>query len=101
MSEWRPGATVTARGKVSNIMWQHMMREVPGKTYAYFDVEGEKTQTIVYWKDDPKCTGLTEVTGTVVELRGPAKKPGVRESKVDDSYAELHIDVERTRCVSD
>jgi hypothetical protein len=101
MSTWKPDAIVTTRGRVATVIWQHMMTSVPGKKSAYFDVDGEKHQVVVYWKEDPKCTGLVEIAGKVIEVRGPPKKPGAKESKVDDSYAELHIDVERTRCLAD
>jgi hypothetical protein len=100
MSTWKDGMPVTVRGKVSTIIWQHMMTSVDGKKHAYFDVDGEKTQTVVYWKDPPTCSGMIEVTGKVLEIRGQSKRPGQqKESKVDDKYVELHIDVESARCV--
>lgn len=95
-STWKPGMTVTTRGRVAKVIWQHLMGGVPGKQSAYFDLDENKTQIVVYWRDDPKCFALTEVTGKVLEVRGSSKRPG---SKVDDSYAELHLDVESTRCV--
>jgi hypothetical protein len=99
MSEWKAGDTVTVRGKISTIMWQHMVQPVPGKKHGYFDVDGEKTQIVVYWEKAPTCTHFIEVTGKVVELRGSSKRPGKQqESKVDESYSERHIDVESTRC---
>lgn len=93
--------TVTTRGKVSTIIWQHMMTTVKGKKHAYFDVDGETTQTVVYWRAPPTCSGLVEVTGKVIELRGSPKKQGQKESKVDDTYSELHLDVESARCVDE
>lgn len=98
MAQWKNGEPITVRGKVATVIWQHIVGTVPGKRSAYFDVENEPTQTVVYWSDPPQCTHLVEVTGKVLEVRGAPKKPG-RETKVDDSYAELHIDVESARCV--
>jgi hypothetical protein len=99
MSTWKPGATVTVQGRVATVIWQHLVGPVPGKLVAYFDVEGEDRQTVVYWKEPPACTGLIEITGTVIEVRGPSKRPGEKDAKVDESYSELHIDVESARCV--
>jgi hypothetical protein len=101
MSTWKPGATVTVHGRVATVIWQHIVGHVPGKKAAYFDVEAEDRQTVVYWKEPPTCAGLIEVTGQVIEVRGPPKRPGAKESKVDDSYGELHIDVESARCVAE
>ena len=100
MSTWKPGGTITVRGQVSKIIWQHLMTGVEGKRSAYFDLDGEKSQqTVVYWKDPPKCAGTVEVTGKVIEVRGASKRPNHGQTKVDDSYGELQIDVERARCV--
>ena len=99
MSTWKPGATITVRGRVSQIIWQHIMTGVEGKKSAYFDLDGEKSQqTVVYWKDPPTCNGTIEVTGKVLEVRGGSKRPG-GATKVDESYSELQIDVEHARCV--
>ena len=80
-------------------MWQHMTTSIPGKQLGYFDVEGETRQICVYWSAPPACADAIEVTGVVFEVRGAPKRPGGKESKVDDSYAELSLDVASTRCV--
>jgi hypothetical protein len=87
------------RGRVSKTPWQHMITGVPGKTSAYFDLDGGKGQTVVYWKNAPACAGDIEVTGTVLEVRGASKRPGERESKADESVRELQLDVTSTRCL--
>jgi hypothetical protein len=92
------GERATFRGKISKLYAQHMMTSVPGKKEQYFDREGA-SQIIIYVKDTPNCSGLVEVTGTVIKLRGPSKKPGGTETKVDDSYEETQLDVESWKCL--
>jgi len=100
MSTWKPGATVTVQGRVATVIWQHLVKAVPGKQAAYFDLEEEGSrQTVVYWKDPPTCDGLIEVTGTVIEVRGAPKRPGAKPSLADESYSELQIDVATARCL--
>lgn len=86
-----------ARGKVSRVPWQHLMTGVPGKQSEYFDLS-DGWQTVIYAKDLPSCAGTLEVEGTVLSVRGPSKRPG-RETKVDDSYEELQLDVTAARCI--
>jgi hypothetical protein len=47
------GQSITLRGKVSTSPWQHLMSGVQDKQEAYFDLQGGKEQTIVYWKEPP------------------------------------------------
>lgn len=51
MNGAREGHTITLRGKVSTSPWQHLMSGVQDKQEAYFDLQGGKEQTIVYWKE--------------------------------------------------
>lgn len=99
MATWKEGDPVTTRGRISTVMWQHLMTGVDGKKHGYFDVEGESHQIVVYWKAAPQCAALIEVTGKVLVVRGQPKRPGQKETKVDDSYSELYIDVDSARCV--
>lgn len=99
MNGAKPGEPITLRGHVATVMWQHMTTGVAGKKLAYFDLRGGKEQTVVYWTETPKCAGDIEVTGKVLELRGPSKRPHEPETKVDDSYSERHVDVTSARCV--
>lgn len=87
---------VTARGKISKTPWQHLMGSVPGKTSAYFDLE-DGGQTVVYWKEAPKCAGLIEVTGKELIVRGGSKRPGAPSK--GDEFVEHHIDVMLVKCL--
>ncbi len=99
MTGAKDGASIRLRGRVSTIVWQHLTTSVAGKKLAYFDLAGGGEQTIVYWKEPPACVGDVEVTGRAIEVRGPSKRAHARETKVDDSYAELHVDVDSVHCV--
>jgi hypothetical protein len=90
------GSRVTLRGRVSDTPWQHMMTSVPGKEPAYFDLDDER-QTVVYWTLPPACRGDIEVTGTVIEAKGPGKRPGGGQSS--EVVVERHVDVATARCV--
>jgi hypothetical protein len=98
VSAWKQGEEVTVRGQIATEINAHMVQTVSGKTSGYFDVEGERGQIVVYWKEPPACPHGIEITGHVLEARGSPRPPGSRPSKVDDSYAEKHIDVDRARC---
>ena len=101
MKTWQADETVTVRGVISTIMWQHLMTSVPGKKSGYFDVDGESQQIVVYWKEAPKCVAQIEITGKVVPISGPSKRPkGTIGTKVDETYSELQLDVESARCVA-
>jgi hypothetical protein len=95
---WIPGEPVVARGRISNTPWQHLIGHVAGKQADYFDLE-DGGQTVVYLAKPISCPGLVEVAGTVKEVRGSSKRPGGPDTKVDDSYGELHIDVDSHRCL--
>jgi len=85
------GNTVTIIGHVSNIMWQHLMTYDKAYPYnAYFDIP-DSNQIVVYSKKPLPESGELAVTGKVIELRGSSKRPGQKESKVDDTYVEYHI----------
>jgi hypothetical protein len=85
------GKMVTIKGHVSNIMWQHLMAY--NKAYphnSYFEIP-DNNQIVLYSKNPlPNDRELT-VTGKVIEVRGSSKRPGERESKVDDTYVEYHL----------
>ena len=95
---WIPGKAVVVRGRVSDTPWQHLMGHVEGKQAVYFDLE-DGGQTVVYVAIPIECPGAVQVEGEVLEVRGAAKRPGGPETKVDDSYAERHIDVRDHRCL--
>jgi hypothetical protein len=100
ISTWKGGMMITTRGKVSEMHSQRMGTSVPGKEEAEFRVDGEKYgNTVVHWKDAPKCSGLIEVTAKVIELHGHKPKPGELPSKAGEDYREFQLDVETARCV--
>ena len=90
------GTQVTLRGRISDTPWAHMMTSVPGKQPAYFD-RGDR-QTVVYWATAPTCPADIEITGTVIEARGPSKKRPSSAEPVEE-FVERSIDVDTTRCV--
>jgi hypothetical protein len=90
------GTQVTLRGRISNKPWAHMMTGVPGKQPAYFDHADR--QTVVYWATAPSCPAEIEITGTVIEARGPSKKRPSSTEPVED-FVERSIDVDTVRCV--
>lgn len=86
------GKIVTVNGKVSQIMWQHIMqptKEYQNITYLDFD----KQQTVVYSKEPIKCKGMVEVTGRVIKVEGNSKDP--RRKEAVDEY---HIQAEKWSC---
>lgn len=94
-----PGASITLRGRISRQPWQHLIGHIAGKTPEYFDLDGGKEQTVVYWAAAPACPGDVIVEGTVYEVRGGSKRPGDEgDTKTPADYRELHVDVTSTRC---
>lgn len=87
------GARVTIRGRLSDTPWQHMIGNVPGKQPAYLDLD-DKHQTVIYWAKPLACRGMLELTGTVIEVRGPEKRP-----RPGHEVVERHLDVITARCV--
>jgi hypothetical protein len=75
-----------------------MSAAIEGKEEHDFDLEGGG-MTVIHAASLPACDGVLELRGTIVELRGPAKRPGHGPTKVDETYTEMHVDVARARCV--
>ena len=99
MTLGKPGEAATIRGRVAKIIAAHMMIGVKGKRPTYFDLEGGG-QIVVYAVGELPADTLLELKGTVLEARGPPKKPGQRPSKVDDTYSEEQLDVESFRAIA-
>lgn len=72
------------------------MSHVEGKQTEYFDLD-DGVQIVIYASELPSCSGFLLVEGRVLAVRGASKRPGA-ETKVDESYEELHIDVTDARC---
>src|SRR5688572_437612 len=73
MTLGKPGETSTIRGRVSKVIWAHMMMGVKGKTHSYFDPEGGG-QIVVYATAKLPEGALLELKGVVLEARGPPKQ---------------------------
>lgn len=91
---WQPGETVTVRGRITDKPWQHMMIGVEGKVHELLDLDDGERQIVVYWTAPPVCSGWIEVTGVVIEAKGPLKRP-----KPGKEYRALQLDVTAQRCV--
>jgi hypothetical protein len=92
-SKWKPGETIIARGRVSNLHAQRVMTSVPGKKEAEFQLAGSHTPAAIYWRQAPSCSGDIEITGKVLEVKA---SPG---GKAGDDYRDLQLDVTSARCV--
>ncbi len=94
----RVGQRVVVVGREAREIWQHLVGGVPGKQALYFDLaDGE--QIVVHLAAPFACAGDVTLAGTVLEVRGPSKRPGREgETKVDDSYVEYALDVDAWRC---
>ncbi len=89
---------VELAGKKSRVPWQHLMGFVPGKTAEYFDPEDGGNQIVVHVAGGLESEGPCVLWGKVLEVRGASKRPkrkGDKGTKVDDSYVEYALDVER------
>lgn len=93
------GEDVTLVGRVSREPWQHLIGDVPGKQAVYFDPR-DGGQIVVYVADPITCQGEVQVGGRVLEVRGGSKRPPrPGDTKVDETYAELQLDVSAWRCL--
>lgn len=94
------GRNVELRGRISDVVWQHLVGSFPGRPHSYYFDVGS-SQIIIYSAAPIDCRDSLAVRGRVVEIRGPSKRPGNEGStKVDESYAEYHILVDTWRCLT-
>jgi hypothetical protein len=85
---------VVVRGKISAVPWQHMVGASAEFPHAeYFDLEGG-FQIMIYAREPISCAGTLEVTGTVVAISGPGKRP----SPDEPIHTEYHIQVDTWKC---
>lgn len=78
---------LTIKGRISTIIWQHMVGFFDGYPNSeYFDLE-DGFQTIIYTKEKIETAELIAVTGKVIEITGRAKRP----TDSEDIYKEYHI----------
>ncbi|MCK5304400.1 MAG: hypothetical protein KAJ72_04060 [Candidatus Heimdallarchaeota archaeon] len=90
------GKKITLKGKISDIPWQHMIKDVENHNHNYyFDLE-DGAQIVIYSKAEVLCSRSLLVTGEVIEVRGKSK----RLSKIDDvTYVEYHIIIDDWECL--
>jgi hypothetical protein len=92
-----PKKEITLYGRIAQVINQHLI-EASKKESVYIDLEDGGDQIVAYVPHPLSCRGRVELTGKRIEVKGPAKRPG-RETKVDDSYSEMQMDVSRWRCL--
>ena len=92
----KTGKKITLLGKISNIPWQHMIKDVENHNHIYyFDLE-DGYQIVIYSKAEIHCAGSLSVTGEVIEVRGKSKRP----NKIDDvTHVEYHIIIDKWVCM--
>jgi hypothetical protein len=93
-----PAKETTVCGRISKEINQHLVA-ASKKEAVYFDVEGGD-QIVAYVSHPIDCKDRVELTGTMIEVRGPEKRPR-KPTKVDDSYSERQMDVSSWRCLED
>ena len=86
------GKSITLTGKISKIMWQHIFGHFPSHPIENFFDLPDDSQLVVYSTEPLPEKFDLEITGKVIEIYGPPKRPEEKqESKVDDTYSEYHI----------
>jgi hypothetical protein len=84
---------MTVEGKLAKVVWQHIIKVIPGKRPYYLDLD-DGTQIVVYAKPGFHCQGRVRVSGKVVEVRAKSKRPSDEEI-----FSEHHIDVDDWKCL--
>ena len=89
------GQNVSIVGKISDIMWQHMVSyESDYPEILYFDPKNGDNQIVLYTKAkiENKPNKFLRVYGKVKEIKGTSQKG----QKIDDGdYREYHLIVDR------
>ena len=92
------GKTLTIKGKITGIMWQHMFQDIEGYPNTnYVDLE-ENAQIVVYSKEPITCKGQIEVTGEIIKV---GHEKGDPREKIPDEYWEYHMIVESWKCIEE
>jgi hypothetical protein len=89
------GKSVTLQGKITDLPYQHVMAPPAGTKHDYY-FNLDKSQIVLYTVEEISCGTTLEVTGTVLEIQGAAKrgaKPG------DSYYKEYHLNVASWKCI--
>ena len=88
------GKTITVTGKISNVVWQHIISATNSHPYfSYFDLE-DGYQIIIYTENQIKCKERMEVRGEVlkVEVNEDADSKGA-------GLVEYHIMADNWKCI--
>ncbi|MHA1745733.1 MAG: hypothetical protein ACTSWW_07025 [Promethearchaeota archaeon] len=89
------GQDVSLVGKISDIMWQHMIAYEPDyPEILYFDPKNGGPQIVIYAKTqiENKPRKYLKVFGKVKEIRATSQKG---QKIVDENYREYHLIVHR------
>ena len=82
------GKTITIKGEITGIMWQHYAGSFEGYPYTnYVDLE-ENPQIIIYSKEPIEHKGKIEVTGEIVQVGHEATDENV---KIQEEFWEYHM----------
>ena len=86
---------IKSRGKVSNIMWQHIQTYIETHpNMNYVDLE-DGFQIITYSKEPISCSKNLEIVGKVIKVGG-SKDPRL---KISDGHCEYHVIAETWKCI--
>ncbi len=81
------GKKIILHGKISNIMWQHIIQSRPGMIVQYLDFDN--TQIVIYTKEEIKTDKTVAIGGTVISAEG-----GIKGSKMEEGFTECQIVVD-------
>lgn len=94
----RVGQQVELEARPAVAIWQHLVGDVPGKLPEYVDLEGG-LQIVVHVAGGLPCGGAMVLRGTVVEVRGGPKRPGLPPSRANATWIEHALDVQSVICI--
>lgn len=86
------GKKVVLKGKISNVMWQHIIGSYNGYPYNYYFDIFDNFQIIIYTKEPVKIK-----PNVPIEIEGKVVLVESRSEKFDpeENYSEYHICVEK------
>lgn len=94
------GQQVIVYGTLTDEVHQHMVQPPPEhQKIAYLRPDSGGQMVIYLAKEVAPCRGALKLSGRVLELRGPSKRPGGPPSKVDETYVEHQLQVENSLCL--
>lgn len=84
---------VRVEGRISQIPWQHMIKNPEGCSRFYYFDYGKGLQTVIYSKDPIECGGTLTLWGTVLTITGESKRPGSKQT-----VTAYQLQVDRWEC---